>query len=187
MLRGSRAFSGKIHLPFLAQVVPPFTTRVSGGDTWRWRLRTRVSSASGGISRRDPTTIQYNNKVRGVSYQTTLPVHQTASRSLYADMNEKGVDHLNQPAFNRLYGERGHVVSHVRIFSFNISCLYLMKRPTLHVKLCKTNILVRSVPNIFICQWLHIQRNCNISGCLWQVKCSLVEIMHTMDHYILYW
>ena len=35
MLRGSRAFSGKIHGPFLAQVVPPFTTRVSGGDTWR--------------------------------------------------------------------------------------------------------------------------------------------------------
>ena len=30
---GSRAFSGKIHRPFLAQVVPPFTTRVSGGDT----------------------------------------------------------------------------------------------------------------------------------------------------------
>ena len=30
-----RAFSGKIHRPFLAQVVPPFTTRVSGGDTWR--------------------------------------------------------------------------------------------------------------------------------------------------------
>ena len=26
--------SGKIHRPFLAQVVPPFTTRVSGGDTW---------------------------------------------------------------------------------------------------------------------------------------------------------
>ena len=35
MLRGSRAFSGKIHQPFLAQVVPPFTTTVSGGDTWR--------------------------------------------------------------------------------------------------------------------------------------------------------
>ena len=33
MLRGSRAFSGKIHRPFLAQVVPPFTTMVSGGDT----------------------------------------------------------------------------------------------------------------------------------------------------------
>ena len=32
MLRGSRAFSGKIHRPFLAQVVPPFTTRGSGGD-----------------------------------------------------------------------------------------------------------------------------------------------------------
>ena len=31
----SRAFSGKIHRPLLAQVVPPFTTRVSGGDTWR--------------------------------------------------------------------------------------------------------------------------------------------------------
>ena len=28
MLRGSRAFSGKIHRPFLAQVVPPFATRV---------------------------------------------------------------------------------------------------------------------------------------------------------------
>ena len=28
MLRGSRAFSGKIHRPLLAQVVPPFTTRV---------------------------------------------------------------------------------------------------------------------------------------------------------------
>ena len=26
-------FSGKIHRPFLAQVVPPFTTRVSSGDT----------------------------------------------------------------------------------------------------------------------------------------------------------
>ena len=35
MLRGSRAFSGKIHRPFLAQIVPPFSTRVSGGDTWR--------------------------------------------------------------------------------------------------------------------------------------------------------
>ena len=34
MLRGSRAFSGKIHRSFLAQVVPSFTTRVSGGDTW---------------------------------------------------------------------------------------------------------------------------------------------------------
>ena len=32
MLRGSRAFSGKIHRPFLAQVVPPFTTR---GLWWR--------------------------------------------------------------------------------------------------------------------------------------------------------
>ena len=31
MLRGSWALSGKIHRPFLAQVVPPFTTRVSGG------------------------------------------------------------------------------------------------------------------------------------------------------------
>ena len=30
---GSRAFSGKIHRPFLAQVFPPLTTRVSGGDT----------------------------------------------------------------------------------------------------------------------------------------------------------
>ena len=40
MLRGSRAFSGKIHLPFLAQVVLPFTTRVSGGDTWRCKLGT---------------------------------------------------------------------------------------------------------------------------------------------------
>ena len=28
MLRGSWAFSGKIHRPFLAQVVPSFTTRV---------------------------------------------------------------------------------------------------------------------------------------------------------------
>ena len=28
-------FSGKIHRPFLAQVFPPFTTRVSAGDTWR--------------------------------------------------------------------------------------------------------------------------------------------------------
>ena len=45
MLRGSRAFSGKIHRPFLAQAVPPFTTRVSGGDTWRCkqeRLKIRV-------------------------------------------------------------------------------------------------------------------------------------------------
>ena len=48
MLRGSRAFSGKIHRPFL--VGPPFTNRVSGRDC----------SASGGIGRRDPTTIQYN-------------------------------------------------------------------------------------------------------------------------------
>ena len=32
MLRGSRAFSGKIHRPFLAQVVPPFTTK---GLWWR--------------------------------------------------------------------------------------------------------------------------------------------------------
>ena len=30
MLRGSRAFSGKINRPFLAKVVPPFATRVSG-------------------------------------------------------------------------------------------------------------------------------------------------------------
>ena len=35
MLRGSPAFSGKIHRLFLAQVVPLFTTTVSGGDTWR--------------------------------------------------------------------------------------------------------------------------------------------------------
>ena len=40
MLRGSRAFSGKIHRPFLAQVVPPFTTRVCGGDTWRVQVGT---------------------------------------------------------------------------------------------------------------------------------------------------
>ena len=26
---------GRNYRPFLAQVVPPFTTRVSGGDTWR--------------------------------------------------------------------------------------------------------------------------------------------------------
>ena len=32
MLHGGRAFSGKIHRPFLAQVVPPFTTRV----WWRY-------------------------------------------------------------------------------------------------------------------------------------------------------
>ena len=29
------AASGRNYRPFLAQVVPPFTTRVSGGDTWR--------------------------------------------------------------------------------------------------------------------------------------------------------
>ena len=49
MLRGSRAFSGKIHRPFLAQVFPPFTTRVSGGDTWRCKqesLKTRVCTIS---------------------------------------------------------------------------------------------------------------------------------------------
>ena len=40
MLRGSRAFSGKIHRPFLTQVVTPFTTRVSGGDTWRVQVGT---------------------------------------------------------------------------------------------------------------------------------------------------
>ena len=34
-VNGSRAFSGKIHRPFLAQVVPPFTTRASGGETRR--------------------------------------------------------------------------------------------------------------------------------------------------------
>ena len=33
MLRGSRAFSGKIHPQFLAQVVPHFTTR---GLWWRY-------------------------------------------------------------------------------------------------------------------------------------------------------
>ena len=41
--------SGKIHRPFLAHVVPPFTTRVSGGDTWRCkkkRLKTRVCTIS---------------------------------------------------------------------------------------------------------------------------------------------
>ena len=32
MLSGSRAFSGEIHLPFLAQVFPPFPTK----DLW-WR------------------------------------------------------------------------------------------------------------------------------------------------------
>ena len=49
MLRGSRAFSGKIHLPFLTQVVPPFIIRVSGGNNWRWkqeRLKTRVCTIS---------------------------------------------------------------------------------------------------------------------------------------------
>ena len=49
MLRGSRAFSDKIHRPFLAQVVPPFTTRVSGGETWlckQERLKTRVCKIS---------------------------------------------------------------------------------------------------------------------------------------------
>ena len=34
-MRGSRSFRSKLPLPFLAQVVPPFTTRVSDGDTWR--------------------------------------------------------------------------------------------------------------------------------------------------------
>ena len=29
------AVFGRNYQPFLAQVVPPFTTRVSGGDTWR--------------------------------------------------------------------------------------------------------------------------------------------------------
>ena len=29
------AVFGRNYRPFLAQVVPPFTTRVSGGDTWR--------------------------------------------------------------------------------------------------------------------------------------------------------
>ena len=49
---------GRNYRPFLDQVVPPFTTRVSGGDTWRckWeRLKTKVCtvscSASGGITR----------------------------------------------------------------------------------------------------------------------------------------
>ena len=51
--------------PFLAQVIPSFSTRVSGGDTWRCkyeRLKTRVCTISlrlqcfRGISRRDPTT-----------------------------------------------------------------------------------------------------------------------------------
>ena len=49
LLRGSRAFSDKIHRPFLAQVVPPFTTRFCGGDTWRckWeRLKNRVCTIS---------------------------------------------------------------------------------------------------------------------------------------------
>ena len=48
-VNGSRAFSGKILRSFLAQVVPPFTTRISGGDTWRckWeRLKTRVCTIS---------------------------------------------------------------------------------------------------------------------------------------------
>ena len=46
MLRGSRAFSGKIHQPFLVQVVLPFTARVSGGDTWRCKSLTRVCAIS---------------------------------------------------------------------------------------------------------------------------------------------
>ena len=40
---------GQNYRPFLAQVVSPFTTRVSGGDTWRCkyeRLKTRVCTIS---------------------------------------------------------------------------------------------------------------------------------------------
>ena len=40
---------GRNYRPILAQVVPPFTTRVSGGDSWRckWeRLKTRVCTLS---------------------------------------------------------------------------------------------------------------------------------------------
>ena len=40
---------GRNYRPFLAQVVPPFSTRFSGGDTWRCkqeRLKTRVGTIS---------------------------------------------------------------------------------------------------------------------------------------------
>ena len=43
------AVFGRNYRPFLAQVVPPFTTGVSGGDTWRCkqeRLKTRVCTIS---------------------------------------------------------------------------------------------------------------------------------------------
>ena len=49
MLCGSRAFSGKIRRSFLPQVVPPFTTMVSSGDTQRCkqeRLKTGVCTIS---------------------------------------------------------------------------------------------------------------------------------------------
>jgi len=49
---------------------------------------------------------------------------------------------------------------------------------TLHVKLCTTNTLVHSVPNIFICQRLDIQRNCNISG-----FCFRTGAMYTGGNY----
>ena len=77
------------------------------------------------IFRMDSNPPRQANKVRGLSYPTPLPVHQTASRSLYAGLNKKCVDHRNQPAFIRLYGEIGHVASRVRKFL----CLYLMKHP----------------------------------------------------------
>ena len=57
MLGGSRAFSGKIHLPFLAQVVPPFTTRVSGGDTW-WYNKPSAAVHPGALAA--GTLPQYN-------------------------------------------------------------------------------------------------------------------------------
>ena len=46
-MRGSRSFPSK--LPFLAQVVSPFTTRVSCGDTWRCKqepLKIKVCTIS---------------------------------------------------------------------------------------------------------------------------------------------
>ena len=67
MLRGSRAFSGKIHGPFLAQVVPPFTTRVQVGKTKDQGLYNKPSAAVHPGALVAGTLPQYNKSFMKIS------------------------------------------------------------------------------------------------------------------------
>ena len=78
MLRVSRAFSGKIHRPFLSQIVPPFTTRVSGGaeTTKDQGLYNKSSDAVHPGALAAGTLLQYNTIQYSMSDTMPLNLHR---------------------------------------------------------------------------------------------------------------